>query len=115
MVTHDVEEALTLGDNVQVIDNGKSIASGVPVDILGQPPRETVARLVGVENIIKMQLSSRNVEAGVMVCQLSKDSDLSTNHLSIEVPLSDLEVGESLNIGIRASYIILGKARFPES
>lgn len=115
LVTHDVEEALTLGDNVQVLDNGTSIASGVPVDILGQPPKETVARLVGVENIIKMELSSRNVEDGVMVCQLSKDSDLNTKDLSIEVPLGSLEVGDSLNIGIRASDIILGKARFPES
>ena len=115
LVTHDVEEALTLGDNVQVLDNGTSIASGVPVDILGQPPKETVARLVGVENIIKMELSSRNVEDGVMVCRLSKDSDLNTKDLSIEIPLGDLEVGDSLNIGIRASDIILGKARFPES
>ena len=104
-----------MGDNVQVLDNGKSIAIGVPVDILGQPPKETVARLVGVENIIKMELSSRNVEDGVMVCRLSKDSALNTKDLSIEVPLGDLEVGDSLNIGIRASDIILGKARFPES
>ena len=115
LVTHDVEEALTMGDNVQVLDYGKPIASGVPVDILGQPPRETVARLVGVENIIKMTLSGKNVEDGVMVCQLSKNSDLNTNYLSIEVPLGDLEVGESLNIGIRATDIILGKTRFPES
>ena len=115
LVTHDVEEALTLGDNVQVLDNGTSIAIGVPVDILGQPPKETVARLVGIENIIKMELSSRNVEDGVMVCRLSKDNDLNTKDLSIEVPLGDLEVGDSLNIGIRASDIILGKARFPES
>ena len=115
LVTHDIEEALTMGDVIQVLDNGRAISKGSPLDILGQPPQERVARLVGVENIIKMQVYSRNAEDGVMVCQLSNNSDPEVDHLSIEVPLGQFGVGESLNIGIRASDIILSKARFYES
>ena len=115
LVTHDIEEALTMGDVVQVLDNGKTISKGSPVDILGQPPQERVARLVGVENIIQMQVHSRNALDGVMVCQLSNNNGPEKDHLSIEIPLGEFSIGQSLNIGVRASDIILSKARFYES
>ena len=47
LVTHDREEALSLGDEAQVIDGGQAIARGAPVDVLGQPGQAAVARLVG--------------------------------------------------------------------
>ena len=50
-----------------------------------------------------------------MVCQLSNNNGPETDHLSIEVPLGEFSIGQSLNIGVRASDIILSKARFYES
>ena len=47
LVTHDREEALALGDTVQVIDEGKTLDRGEPLRMLGQPGQGRVARLVG--------------------------------------------------------------------
>ena len=49
LVTHDREETLTLADSVQVIDAGRPLARGTPLDVLGQPGQGRVARLLGVE------------------------------------------------------------------
>ena len=47
MVTHSREEALALGDTVQIIDAGRVVAEGSPLTILEQPGQGRVARLVG--------------------------------------------------------------------
>ena len=44
LVTHDREETLAMADSVQVIDEGKTIAQGRPLEALGQPGQGRVAR-----------------------------------------------------------------------
>ena len=108
LVTHSREEALTLGDSVQVIDNGQTIAIGAPLSVLEQPGRGRVARLVGVENLLVMQVSARFPQDGTMVC--------SAGDHSLETPLADgLEVGDAVTVGIRASDIILAAGPLPQS
>ena len=107
LVTHDREEALSLGDEVQVIDGGQAIARGVPVDVLGQPGQAAVARLVGVENLFRMRVASRHPRDGTM--RLSTPGRGRT--LFLETPLdsgpSEILSGERVTVGIRASDIIL--------
>ena len=108
LVTHSREEALTLGDTVQVIDNGQTIAFGAPLSVLEQPGRGRVARLVGVENLLVMQVSARFPQDGTMVC--------SAGDHSLETPLADgLDVGDAVTVGIRASDIILAAGPLPQS
>ena len=108
LVTHSREEALTLGDTVQVIDNGQTIAIGAPLSVLEQPGRGRVARLVGVENLLVMQVSARFPHDGTMVC--------SAGDHSLETPLADgLDVGDAVTVGIRASDIILAAGPLPQS
>ena len=107
LVTHDREEALALGDSVQIIDEGRPIARGEPLDILGQPGLGKVARLVGVENLFRLNVESRNPRDGTMVCV--------GGGLRIEVPLDEATQphepgsgdGDSVAVAIRASDIIL--------
>ena len=68
LVTHEREEALALGDSVQVISEGKRLAGGRPLDVLGQPGQGRVANLVGVENLFHLNVKSRNPRDGTMVC-----------------------------------------------
>ena len=107
LVTHDREEALALGDEVQVIDAGKSIARGFPVDVLGQPGQAAVARLVGVENLFRMRVASRHPRDGTM--RLSAPGR--DGALFLETPLDSGATGdgsdERVTVGIRASDIIL--------
>ena len=109
LVTHDREEALALGDSVQVIDGGRPLARGEPLAILGQPGRGRVARLMGVENLFRLRVKSHHPQDGTMVCI--------GEGLRLEVPLDDPPAaaehptveGETVTVGIRASDIILAR------
>ena len=47
LVTHDMEEAISLGDSIAVMDDGKLLQYGTPAEILAHPATEFVERLVG--------------------------------------------------------------------
>ena len=123
LVTHDREEALALGDSLQVIDRGRNLSKGVPLEVLGQPSQGRVARLVGVENILAMRVESRHPQDGTMTCvPLKRPADSAEDgggdvrpDVSIEVPLGDFDEQESLTVGIRASDVILAQDRLPRS
>lgn len=46
-VTHDQTEAMTMGDNIIVIHEGKIMQQGVPSDIYGNPANVFVAKFIG--------------------------------------------------------------------
>ncbi|MFD1793096.1 ABC transporter ATP-binding protein [Ochrobactrum teleogrylli] len=47
LVTHDMEEAISLGDHIAVMDDGKLLQYSPPADILARPATDFVERLVG--------------------------------------------------------------------
>lgn len=47
LVTHDMEEAISLGDHIAVMDDGKLLQYGPPAEILARPATDFVERLVG--------------------------------------------------------------------
>ncbi len=53
VVTHDWAEALALGDLVAVIDQGKVLQVGEPMDVFSRPANADVARVVGVETVVR--------------------------------------------------------------
>ena len=107
LVTHDREEALALGDSVQVINEGRTLVTGDPLGVLGQPGQGRVARLVGVENLFDLWVEERNPRDGTMICV--------GPGFQLEVPLDSHVTGSSspeggqdrVTVGIRASDIIL--------
>ncbi len=58
----------SVGDAVEVIDDGTTVDRGEPLRVLGQPGRGRVARLAGVENLLAMTVESRNPQDGTMIC-----------------------------------------------
>ena len=108
LVTHSREEALALGDRVQIIDAGRTVAEGPPLAVLEQPGQGRVARLVGVENLLDMRVSARRPQDGTMVC--------AAGERTLETPLADgCAVGDAVTVGIRASDIILASGQLPQS
>ena len=109
LVTHDKEEALALGHSALVFDRGRVIERGEPFQVLGQPGRGQVARMVGVENLLRLEIDSRNPRDGTMICV--------GMGLRLEAPLGDAMLNEGsspdrrdpVTIGIRSSDIILSK------
>jgi len=59
-VTHDYEEALSLGTQVAVINNGTIIQKGPPGEVFHSPRSEFVARFVGIRNYFPVTLSRKN-------------------------------------------------------
>ncbi|GHJ57562.1 ABC transporter ATP-binding protein [Nocardioides sp. OK12] len=52
LVTHDALDALTLADEVLVLDEGRVVQTGSPRDVAAHPRTEHVARLVGL-NVVR--------------------------------------------------------------
>ena len=105
LVTHDAEEALALADHVQIIDNGRIVAEGDPVTTLRQPAAPRIARLAGVENLLRMRVAGLQPEDGAMICETLDDSPL-----ILETPLAEAQEGDVVTVGIRSSDVILASS-----
>jgi molybdate transport system ATP-binding protein len=136
-VTHDRSEAFALGERVIVLEAGRIIAEGTPQEVLDAPRRETVAQLAGFENVFDATVTALHEHDGTMTCRLlppqtarSKvalekffvesgigggsrlpQSQAPTPQVTVEVPLTRAEVGEKLQVGIRAGDILISLER----
>ncbi|ALM74505.1 tungstate ABC transporter ATP-binding protein WtpC [Thermococcus barophilus] len=88
-VTHSFEEAVSLGDRVGVMLNGKLIQTGEVREVFGKPKNEEVARFLGFENIIE---------------GIAEGRILKVNGILIELPT---EAKGKVRIGIRPEDIII--------
>lgn len=55
-VTHDLTEAMIVGDKIAIINAGEIQQIGTPDEVLYHPKTEFVAKFVGVNNILKGQV-----------------------------------------------------------
>lgn len=104
-VTHNREEVFALGERVAVLENGGLEAQGTPHEVMTVPRQETVAQLVGFENIFDAEVISVRPERGTMLCRIGEGK------VEFETPLVNAEVGARLRIGIGAGDILLATAR----
>ncbi len=59
-VTHDYEEALSLGNRIAVINNGSIVQEGTPDEVFKTPRSEFVAHFTGAGNFFKAWLTGEN-------------------------------------------------------
>jgi molybdate transport system ATP-binding protein len=62
LVTHDLEEAVMLADRLTILSHGRTLQTGVPVDVMTRPDSVEVARLVGLKNIFEAQVVAHCLE-----------------------------------------------------
>lgn len=109
-VTHDQEEAMTLGDKIVVMNDGKIQQIGSPHDIYNDPRNRFVAEFIGSPSTNMFECTLYNGDDQYVV-----QSDL----FSLAIPengktynLDDYE-GESLTLGIRPERLRVSEnARF---
>jgi molybdate transport system ATP-binding protein len=104
-VTHSPEEAFALGEHVVVLEAGRVTAKGIPQDVLRAPRQETIAQIVGFENVFDAVVLALDERQGTMLCRLGSDGR------ELEVPLAHAEVGSRIRIAIRAGDIIIATER----
>jgi putative spermidine/putrescine transport system ATP-binding protein len=57
-VTHDQSEALTMSDRIAVMDQGRVLQIGTPVEIYEQPASRFIAEFIGESNLLKGTVSA---------------------------------------------------------
>lgn len=72
-VTHDMDEAFKLGDQIAVLHQGKLIQLGTPVALLTRPANDFVKRLVGADNVLR-QLEFLPVTSALDAAPLPHDN-----------------------------------------
>ena len=65
IVTHDQDEALSLADQIVILDEGHALAHGSPADLYRTPISAAAARYLGDANLL-----AATVDAGVARCAL---------------------------------------------
>lgn len=58
-VTHDQEEALVLGDKIAVMQDGRLLQVGTPIDVYNRPASRAVANFIGDFNIVEADMFNR--------------------------------------------------------
>ncbi|MGP0019793.1 MAG: molybdenum ABC transporter ATP-binding protein [Candidatus Sulfotelmatobacter sp.] len=109
-VTHSREEVFALGERVIVLEVGRIVAQGTPHEVITAPLQETVAQLVGFENIFDAIVESVHPERGTMVCKIMSCAAGNVESIVLETPLVRGGVGSELRVGIRAGDILLATA-----
>jgi tungstate transport system ATP-binding protein len=100
MVTHDQDEALRLSSEIAVMDNGRIVQKGAPVDVMNHPENEFIASFMGMETLLKgIVMSSEN---NMLVVEASGRR--------IEA-VGLMEPGQKVLIGIRPENIIISTSR----
>jgi molybdate transport system ATP-binding protein len=56
LVTHSLDECFELADEMVIIENGSVVQSGRPAEIAGQPMSLELARLLGIFNLVPVEI-----------------------------------------------------------
>ncbi|MEO8359729.1 MAG: ABC transporter ATP-binding protein [Vicinamibacteria bacterium] len=105
LVTHDRDEALTLGTRVALIGNGRVLQQGNVAEVFSKPDSLEAARIVGVETVIAARVLSRSNDG---LATLEADG----------VTLTALDPGPGIDFVyacVRASEVIIEPGSAPSS
>jgi len=100
-ITHDPDEAILLGDEIAVLDEGRLIAQGAPRETLWSRAVHSLTTHLGVENIFEVDC----VASGGISTRVRTRAGL-----ELETPWA-LSGGEKLSLGIRAEDILVSLDR----
>ncbi len=70
LVTHDQEEALSLADRLAVMNEGRIVQVGAPVEVYGRPATRWAAQFVGEVNVLSGRARGDGVETELGVFDL---------------------------------------------
>jgi len=91
-VTHDQEEAFTIGDRLILLNEGKIIQNAAPENTYHNPANAWVAEFFGLTNLIKGELFS--IEPTIV------KTEIGDIHVSGQKP-ADLDIGKKVTVLIR--------------
>jgi molybdate transport system ATP-binding protein len=99
-VTHRAGELLALADECAVLEAGRLVAQGPPVEVLKRPRALGVANLVGVDNLLRLAVLGHDEAGGLTLLDLGAG-------LRLAAPLCDAAPGTRIDVGLYADEILL--------
>jgi len=113
IITHDPLEAMIMADRLVVIENGRIVQQGSPVDVARQPATQYVARLVGL-NLYSGRLdpTTRRVsldDGGAFTVTLGYDENVTEG--AAEEGADSIYSGGHVLVGLRPSAITIHTAQ----
>jgi molybdate transport system ATP-binding protein len=100
-VTHNHTEALRLGKTMIVIDEGKVVQEGAPMEIFNAPRTSAIARVVGAENIFAGKILHHHPDDGMTAIEVGA--------CLLETPYNGMEIGSKITVGIRSEDILISR------
>ncbi len=103
-VTHDHDEAMTMSDNIAVMNAGRVVQLGTPEELYERPKTRFTAQFIGACNLFNGKFLVRR-GAGLEV-------DTALGRLRVELPPTAIALAETdkFSLGIRPERISLGDA-----
>mgnify|MGYP006290675047 CR=1 FL=1 len=89
-VTHDINEALKMGDKIAIFDVGELVQYGTPTEIIREPANNFVEEFIGADRTLK-ELQITSVRDVMQNCAAAKDS--------LEGSISDMTAGVKTDDG----------------
>lgn len=98
-VTHDLGEAMRLGDRLVLLGDGVVVQTGPPAQVVARPGSLAAARAVGTENLFTATVIRHFTERGC--------TEVDLGGTRVQTGLLDLQPGARLALGLRAEDILL--------
>ncbi len=101
-VTHRAAELVAFADDCAVLDAGRVVAQGPPIEVLKRPRTLGVAALVGVDNLLRLPVLGHDEAGGVTLLDLG-------DGLALAAPWCDAPEGSPVDLGVYADEILLAR------
>lgn len=101
-VTHDITEALRIGDHMVVLDQGRVVQQGRPSDVVAAPTSTVAARAVGTENLYRARVLNHHPDGY---------TTLDLGGVSVETGLMPSPTGDEVAVGLRAEDVLISLNR----
>jgi len=103
LVTHDLGEALRLGDRMVVLEHGAVVQTGTPAEIVLDARAESAARARGTDNLFAATVVRDAPEDGYTVVDLGG--------VAVDVPTLSERAGARVALGLRAEDVLVCRER----
>jgi molybdate transport system ATP-binding protein len=97
LVTHNIEEAYRICNNIMIMDNGQNIQKGTKNEIIHTPENLTAARITGCKNFLEVKVLDE--KDGYYI--------LKSKELIFKAVKTEQQISGQMVAGIRAHYLSL--------
>jgi molybdate transport system ATP-binding protein len=106
LVTHDLNEALMLADNISLLHRGRTLQHGRPAEVLQHPVSVQAARLLGHRNLFTATVVEQRSDAGFTIIEWN-------DHRIEAAAEPQFRVGDAVAWVVPASKVVLHRRDRP--